>query len=355
MSKYTSLLRYICENKSGMTESQIANATIDQIIDAAKANIFDFDFPVHNETFRPVLEHEILFHFYMQEIGAETYGLFKYYLARKLREIMPYYAQLYASAELEFNPLHDVDYSKTHEGTAAGGKNTQSNTSGQTTAAGERDTSGSGQATGTRTENGERNTTGREITDTASETDGTETRTTSGTKSGSTSYTDSATQRNAFSDTPQTSVRGVEGDGSGNNNNVSDNYYLTDYRKITDSKSGSSTASETTSGTESGTLHNEGTGQTVTNTTGNETSTVSGTTTDNTTTAGHEETTQTGTSTSNTTGAETFNNTDAYVEHITGKIGTASYASMLSEFRETFLNINKMVFDELECCFMQIY
>lgn len=355
MSKYTSLLRYVCENKSGFTPEQIEEKTIDEIIDAAIPHIFDFNFPVHTEEFRPVLEHEILFHFYMQEIGAETYGLFHYYLARKLREIMPYYSQLYASAELEFNPLHDVDYTKSHEGTAAGNKNTtgqlagHTSTTGETSAEGERETSGAGTLSGSHSETRVTDTTGREVADTQTESDGTTNRV------GSSSFSESNVHRDAYSDTPQTSVRGVEGDGSGNNNNVSDNYYLTNYRKITDSKSGSSSVTDDT------TTHNESAGNATTNKTGNETVNITGSNSENTTTTGLENTTESGTSNTvsdtatSTTGAEQFNNTDAYIEHITGKIGAASYSSMLLEFRETILNINKMVFDELEICFMQIY
>ena len=36
-------------------------------------------------------------------------------------------------------------------------------------------------------------------------------------------------------------------------------------------------------------------------------------------------------------------------------MGTTSYSQLLTEYRETLLNINKMVFDELEVLFMGIY
>ena len=95
MSNYTSQLRYICEVQSGFTPAELNEKTIDEIITAAQPKIFNFRYPIYDEAYRNVLEHEILFHFYMREIGAETYGLFNYYLARKMREIMPYYNQLY--------------------------------------------------------------------------------------------------------------------------------------------------------------------------------------------------------------------------------------------------------------------
>lgn len=408
MSKYTSQLRYICEAKSGFTPEQLEEKSIDQIVEAAAPQIFNFTFPIYKEEFRVVLEHEILFHFYLQEIGAETYGQFQYYLARKLREIMPYYNQLYASAELEFDPFHDVDYTKTHGGRLTGNKQTAGNvtghstTEGETTDNSETETSGAGAMQGTSTSNRVKNTTGTDVTDTTTENDGTGNITKSGTeqtntttendgrgtrnetidKDTSNSYTKSTISRDAYSDTPQTSVLGVEGDGSGSpTNNVSDNYYLTNYRKITGSETGSGTGSEDTTDAETTTTHNEGTGvvvttrsesedstthaegsgNTTTNRTGNETETVNGTTGENTTTSGHSETAENGTSSSETnattdsTGSEEYVNTDDYIDRVYGKMGTTSYSQLLNEFRETFLNINKMIFDELEVLFMGIY
>lgn len=109
------------------------------------------------------------------------------------------------------------------------------------------------------------------------------------------------------------------------------------------------------------TTHNEGVGNSTMNKTGNEIETTSGTTSDNTTSTGHSETTGSGTlhnetnATTDSTGTETYRNTDEYTDRIAGKMGTTSYSAMLQEYRQTFLNINKMVFDELECLFMQIY
>ena len=54
-------------------------------------------------------------------------------------------------------------------------------------------------------------------------------------------------------------------------------------------------------------------------------------------------------------GTENFNNTDEYINHVIGKRNSATFSAMLLEFRETILNINKMIFDELEVCFMNIY
>lgn len=114
MSKYTTELRYICENYAGLTESS-GYGKIEDIIDKALPHIFDFDFPIYDEAYRTVLEKKIVRHFYLREIGAETVGVWKHFLCMKLNEIMPYYNQLYKSTLLEFNPLYDVDITTDHK------------------------------------------------------------------------------------------------------------------------------------------------------------------------------------------------------------------------------------------------
>lgn len=106
MSKYTTEVRFICEQASGLTESTGDYKTV---IERARTKIFDFDFPIYKESYRSVLETKILKHYYTREIGLETVGLWKLHLDRKLNEIMPYYNQLYESADFKFNPFHDVD------------------------------------------------------------------------------------------------------------------------------------------------------------------------------------------------------------------------------------------------------
>lgn len=106
MSKYTTEVRYICEQLSGLKESTDDYKTV---IENARTKVFDFDFPIYKESYRSVLETKILKHYYTREIGLETVGLWKLHLDRKLNEIMPYYNQLYENADFKFNPFHDVD------------------------------------------------------------------------------------------------------------------------------------------------------------------------------------------------------------------------------------------------------
>lgn len=131
MSKYTTEVRFICETNSGLSESKGYN-NIEEVIENSRAKIFDFSYPIYDESYRSVLETKILKHFYTREIGAETVGLWKLWLNTRMNEIMPYYNELYKSATLEYNPLYDVDITTTKNGTIDGNKNDTGTNTGNT-------------------------------------------------------------------------------------------------------------------------------------------------------------------------------------------------------------------------------
>lgn len=108
MSRYTTELRFICEQYSGLEESE-GYSSIDEIIDGSYKKIFDFDFPLFDEAYRETLEKKILVHFYTREICEETVGLWKLRLRDKLNLIMPYYNKLYESELIEFDPMKNID------------------------------------------------------------------------------------------------------------------------------------------------------------------------------------------------------------------------------------------------------
>lgn len=384
MSNYTTQVRYICESKSGFTPAELLEKSVDEIINASRTNVFNFDFPVYDEAFRPVLESTILLHFYTREIGAETVGLWQHYLCRKLREKMPYYNKLFESALIEFNPLYDTDYNRTHEGNNAGNKsgNTSRNTQG--TAA--RNASGNSAVNTTEGRMGTETTsaTGNEseVTDGTTSTTNTDRRTdtteSSTHKTGSREGTKDTTESNSrdnthkdyYSDTPMTKVEGVNGMPiEYGNETLGYNYYLTNYRKITDAETGSSNSheavedeteengtgeSETLSvGNASGSGTSHGTKAVNTSDSGskNTTDNLSGEQTTTTSDASNETTTGTETGTN----AETYTNTDAYIEHIYGKMGSMTYSAMINEYRETIINFMEMLLNDLEPLFMNIW
>lgn len=129
MSKYTTEVRFICENSAGLSESEGAD-NVDSILDKCWNQVFNFDFPIFDENYRQVLCRKILKHYYTREIAHETVGRWKLALNAKLNEIMPYYNQLYKSELLEFNPFYDVDLTRSREGSGTSNRtsnNTETN------------------------------------------------------------------------------------------------------------------------------------------------------------------------------------------------------------------------------------
>lgn len=129
MSKYTTEVRFICENSAGLSESEGAD-NVDSILDKCWNKVFNFDFPIFDEKYRQVLCRKILKHYYTREIAHETVGRWKLALNAKLNEIMPYYNQLYKSELLEFNPFYDVDLTRSREGSGTSNRtsnNTETN------------------------------------------------------------------------------------------------------------------------------------------------------------------------------------------------------------------------------------
>lgn len=141
MSKYTTELRFICENYAGYDEST-GLSNVDDVIEKSRSKVFDFDFPIFDESYRNVLENKIIMHYYTREIASETVGLWKFWLRTKMNEIMPYYNQLYRSATLEFNPFYDVDLTTDYQ-RVDNGEHSNSGTMSES-----RSESGSGNASG---------------------------------------------------------------------------------------------------------------------------------------------------------------------------------------------------------------
>ena len=236
MSKYTTQVRFICETSAKLAES-CGFIDVESVLVKSWDKIFT-DFPIFDEKYRPELCKKILRHYYTREICCETVGRWKLFLNDKMKNIMPYYNQLYKSELLKIQPLVSVDRSVTHEG--------------------------SGSETKTTNRNGTNSTSSR--------TDG---------------HTDTWSY---YSDTPQGGIAGLDS-----------NDYLTNA------------------------THNVGS--------------------DGTSTSLNSDTTE------NETG--TGNRNDSYVDKILGYEGNQS--EMLLKFRETFLNIDMMIIDELKDLFFTIY
>lgn len=111
MAKYTAQLRTICESLCGL-EEPMGQKSVQAILEKSAPIIFDFDYPIFDEKYKLPLEIKILKHYYMYEIGEETFGLWKLDLDDTMNRIMPYYNQLYSETldKYGLNPFDDANF-----------------------------------------------------------------------------------------------------------------------------------------------------------------------------------------------------------------------------------------------------
>ena len=351
MSKYTTEVRFICETAAGLDTSE-GYLSVNQIVKAALPSVFDFDFPIFDESYRPLLETKILKHFYTREIGLETVGLWKLKLDTKLNEIMPFYNQLYKSELIEFNPMYDVDLTRDHKLNRTEEMKQTGTETADATKNGTVDTMKTGNID--TTESGTREGTNRESIDTneygdvtQSNTSDTELHNTTGNTSEETA-TNTKTHYDKYSDTPQGSLQNVQND-----------TYLTNARMINDTDN--KTGKVTVTGNDDSIGKTTSDSNTETNSTTE--TTKNGSMSEDTTGTQNVKSTDTGKVTSldtenrnaTQTANKDVNSIDDYLEHVKGKNGGVSYSTMLKEFRDTFLNIDMQVINELNELFLNLW
>lgn len=299
MSKYTTEVRYICEHFSGLTES-VGYNDVKQVIKNCLPKVFDFNFPIFDESYRSVLETKILRHYYTREIGLETVGLWKLKLSTKLNEIMPYYNKLYKSELIEFNPLYDVDLTRERKIEGKGTKDTENGEN----------------------RSGSNNTETTQNNDSTVEETGGDTGTTTGTANGTQNQNTNGNGTNMYSDTPQGAITDLQA-----------GRYLTnatiDSATNTFAGASSDTTTQTTENTKNSTVDTSGS--------------VDGTTESdfNSKTDGFSNT--------------TLSNTEDYLEHVIGSNGGENFSKRLNDYRSTFINIDMMIINELENLFFGLW
>ena len=307
MSKYTTEVRYICEHFSGLTES-VGYDDVEQVIKNCLPKVFDFNFPIFDESYRSVLETKILRHYYTREIGLETVGLWKLKLNTKLNEIMLYYNQLYKSELIKFNPLYDVDLTR------------------------DRVVKG----TGTKDIENSENRVGKSSTDNSQSTENTHDVTVSdngtrnnkfdGTVNGTQNQNTTGNGTNMYSDTPQGAITDLQA-----------GRYLTNATVDSATNTFAGASNDTTNQTTDETAKNERIDS------GNNESEVSGNS--------NSDYSSDMTGTSNTT----MSNTEEYLEHVMGSNGGENFSKRLNDYRATFINIDMLVINELEELFFGLW
>lgn len=272
----------------------------------------DFDiglknYTIFDENYRKLLNQKIINHYYFREIGMETAELFKRYLNTTMNEIMPYYNQLYKSELLEFNPFYNLDKTIVSDKN----NNSVSDFIGNTTGKNQQNAD---------TENTQTNN-GKQQTTTAATSVGESV----GNSKGSGKTTNKS--KRVSSDTPQgfLSINSIDNKTYASAAEMSNGETVNEFT-VNDTKA-------TSSNSENGTTDQTNVAETK----------AKGNTTSNATTE---------TDTANKTTSNDFEN---YVSHVIGKSEGETYSEMLLKFRDTFLNIDMMIIDELKTCFMMIY
>ena len=327
MSKYTTEVRFICEEAAGLTSS-VGYLGVNDVINTALPKVFNFDFPIFDEAYRPILEKKILKHYYTREIGLETVGLWKLFLDTKLNEIMPYYNQLYKSELITFNPMYDVDLTRDHQlkrledikETGTQESDTNRNGTLDTTA----NKTGTTHDTSLTTDHGTAN---QDISNQ---------KTVHGTNGDTTDVTTTVSHVDKFSDTPQGALDGLKND-----------TYMSEARIVDDTN----TSKTIVSGNDD--INENNTGNTTTETDATSDTTSDGRTTQNETINTTNTDKENRVATQNTN--KNLNSIDDYIEHVTGKTSGVSYSKLLNEFRETFLNIDMLIINDLSDLFMNLW
>jgi hypothetical protein len=426
VSKYTTEVRFICEDAAGYDESKGFN-DIDEVLTKAAPKVFNFDWPIFDENYRLPLEKKILRHNYTREICEETVGLWKLRLQDTLCNIMPYYNKLYESELIKFNPMYDVDMTTTHRGSSdtvnelnrdetesgkrgldriegyesgrdydvkdSGSSNINKENSEDTVNSNvvNENRSGSVKESGSRGEI--RDIVESENRDLREKEDreGTQDTNRKENSTDTTNGTVGHNEWNLYSDTPQGGLTGIEraNDTVGD---VAENAYLTNARHIygTDNTTdnvtatvsnvdnntisadsidrvNSGTVDRTTDGNISGFNENERVDSGVNARNEDNVGSRSGEEkvseinsnsrvgSDNESKEGFVEENVVNNGVRNTNENGIVSNMAEYEEHIIGKRSYMTYSKMLQEFRETFLNIDMMILDDLKPCFFNLW
>lgn len=374
MASYTLTIREI------LTDLCIANdikpsSKPNVLIKQSKDFLFDFDYPIFDDSYKNVLETKICKHFFMREIGLETYALFKFKLDVLLNEIMPYHNQMYKSTLFEFNPFYNTDLKTSHQKISTGDstdkghinvgfgehKDTVSNdwhkTNNNVTDKPNNQVAKEYKSKDINRYNSnvehvfeEENTTTLQHTETTKNTGSTETEV----------VNNHSDRQTLHSDTPQgtiSMIKDVDGYLSGADVTKEDNTGLSQVTDDTQSVLTYGGNSDLVSKT--GINHDLKSGDDTIEHSGIDKTITTGTNITNTDTLVHdavdvdEDTSSTTITDSNND--SNFTNVDDFAEHVIGKSSGETFSEMLLKFRDTFVNIDMDVINDIEQLFMQIY
>jgi hypothetical protein len=123
-ARYTLTLKTIMEDENLKPKLEQAMSTYPLYVKQSKEEYIPSYIPTREE-----LNKKILNYYKYREIGFETIARFLDELEISLNEIMPYYNQLFFSADQDFNILYNVDYKRTIDTNKTGTTSTEGTSS----------------------------------------------------------------------------------------------------------------------------------------------------------------------------------------------------------------------------------
>ena len=331
-------------------------------------------YPIFNEDYRKYLNSKIIEHFYFREIGQETPDRFNYFLSRKMNEIMPYYNQLYKSELIQFDPMA-TEYVESKEDTRRNSyaendnvtKHTDNTTVGDTyTSNVDRANTFTLEDTQDSTNNSNYQKSGdREQDITSNELTTNDLKTETNTVSDSEGTTDTNGSKNTvFSDIPQAGITTTTTTHPDGTITVESTGYATTTTNETTNEHSETTAHQTTDSVaaNTGTVNVDGTS----NMTENWSEKGSGTDVGN---SKQNQNTQEDTNTKEDSQRSTITNKEIDIlnnskgkekentENETFRKGRSGFnpSELFIRYRDTFLNIDMMIINDLETLFMGVY
>lgn len=307
MSKYTTEIRFLVEMNS---ESSLP---ITKRVEQACPRIFNFDYPIWSLDYKKTLEKKILMHYFTKEIGFETVGLWKLYLEERMNLIMPYYNDLYTTVSNKYDWLEDINLNENYTGDKNTKINSNENMKMNLTENATNDAKTDITDKTTNVLDGLSSDTGKDTTDS--------------TLAENKKETTTKKSSDLKSDLPQANYQGL------------------DYGTELNEGTGNSEVTGTNNSTSHSTVDHSNT-VTTKNTTSND-----NTRTDN--TLAHVN--KTANNENNTNAESTSLTNDLFTRITKGLNGSRSKTQLNVEYRESLINIDKMVIEELKDLFMMIY
>lgn len=98
------------------------------VLQHQEVNLFNFTYPITDQTWKEVLEEKIIRHYYFHEIGVESIDRFLYQFETKMKEIMGYYNELYKTTLFDGDPFVTQKLTETLENMNTGNQTVSGST-----------------------------------------------------------------------------------------------------------------------------------------------------------------------------------------------------------------------------------